>query len=75
MRLESKKLLEDIRQAAVLILEFLADMAFDDYAADCRRVSFRDKESFHGAGFRGGSLIAVSSALSRLSPAQPDLRG
>jgi len=34
MRLESKKLLEDIRQAAELILEFTADKAFEDYAAD-----------------------------------------
>jgi uncharacterized protein with HEPN domain len=34
MRLESKKLLEDIRQAVELILEFTADESFEDYAAD-----------------------------------------
>lgn len=34
MRLESKKLLEDIRQAAELILGFTAGKGFDDYAAD-----------------------------------------
>ena len=34
MRLESLKILEDIRQAAVLIHEFTTDRSREDYAAD-----------------------------------------
>ena len=34
MRLESKKLLEDVRAAAELILQFTKDRDFDDYAGD-----------------------------------------
>jgi uncharacterized protein with HEPN domain len=34
MRLEAKKCLEDVRQAAELILQFTAGKTFDDYDAD-----------------------------------------
>ena len=34
MRLESKKLIEDMRQGASLIIEFTTGKSFDDYAKD-----------------------------------------
>ena len=34
MRLESKKLLEDVRQAGELIIQFAAEKTFEQYAAD-----------------------------------------
>ena len=34
MRLESKKLIEDMRQGAALIIEFTTGKSFDDYAKD-----------------------------------------
>jgi uncharacterized protein with HEPN domain len=34
MQLEAKKCLEDVRQAAELILQFTAGKSFDDYDAD-----------------------------------------
>ncbi|HPD13441.1 MAG TPA: DUF86 domain-containing protein [Planctomycetota bacterium] len=34
MRLEAKKLLEDMRQAGALVLDFTAGKTFEDYAGD-----------------------------------------
>jgi uncharacterized protein with HEPN domain len=61
MRLESKKILEDVRMAVVRILDFTSGRNFDDYNND---------EMLQSAVERQFEIIG--EALNRLSKADPD---
>lgn len=62
MRLESKKLLEDMRRGATLILEYTAGKSFDDYAHDSLLRSGVERQ-----------FGIIGEALNRLSGRDPDL--
>ncbi len=60
MQLESKKHLEDIRRAAVLIRNFTADVRYEDYAANSMMRSATERQ-----------FEIIGEALNRLHKSDP----
>jgi uncharacterized protein with HEPN domain len=70
MRLEVKKCLEDVRQAAGLILQFTAGKSFADYDADALTRSAVERQ-FEIIGEAINRLTKVEPSLARTLPETP----